>query len=199
MRPKSGIRKRSRPGRLVGEPGDVPLDEAVVPIFGEPGITLITMITLPAIIRRAARLLGPRAKGTYHRAAPTVPQVAEQVDATWLGRVDIVIVDAGDAARTEYSASSSAALRRAIGKLGERWPALSAALAERGRPMRTLDAVVSGAISASALADMARGRPGGGAGPTLRISRDNIGPVHGGPAFTSDAEAAAWLTGGDGA
>lgn len=185
-----------QPCRLVGEHGDIPLDTDAVPIFGTLRVVPTTLTTLPAVLRRAARLLAPRPRGTYVAAAPTVAQVAEQVDATWPGRVDIASGDAGDAVRDEYSASSAGALRRAIGKLGERWPELSAALAERGRPMRTLEVIARGPICQEALAAMSSGRPGGGSGPTLRISRDGIGPVHGGPQFSRDAEAAAWLVGG---
>lgn len=183
-----------RPARLVGDLE--PQDEAVIPVFGgDGGVAFVDIVSLPSIFRRAAALL---AKGW------TVDRVVTAIVHTWPHHINILVGDAGET-RDVYTASSTAALGRAIDKLGEHRSQMFAVLLECGMPVATLERLAFGEVHEDAIAAMKRGAPSG-CGAICRITKTDsvsptswcIGTVHGGPVFAgpvdiADSAAASWL------
>lgn len=182
-----------RPAALQGEAGDVPLDDAVVAVFGgdEDEITAFNELrTIPAILRRAATLI----------AAGQDPRVvAAQVGDSWPWRADILIGEGGDRAGA-YTSSSTAAIRRALTKFEPNAGlALVDKLRDLGLPIDAVLTVALGEVHPDALRELDRGAPPAAGGPILRIQADGgrwlIGPVHGAACLGSNAEATCWLRG----
>lgn len=176
-----------RPGRL-GAGDDLALDEAVCPLWGGDDVRFVDLHTLPAQLRRAGVLLS---------AGRDVAEVADMFAAGFQG-ADILIGDGEERHRDTYASSSTAAIRRALDKLGEHVEPLAAALRERGLPILTILRVARRPVLPVALDRLERGHRLGE--PVLRIGRDGdrwyIGPIHGsGPYWNDDLAAAHWLTG----
>lgn len=175
-----------RPARL-GPSDDLPLDEAVCPLWGGDVVWFIDLHTLPALLRRAGVLLA---------AGRDVAEVADMFAAGCQG-YDILIGDGEERHRDTYVSSSTAALRRALDKLGGHVEPLANALRERGLPIRTILRVARGQVLPEVRARLESGHAPGQ--PVLRIGRDGdrwyVCPIHGGPWWNDDAAAAHWLTG----
>lgn len=188
-----GVLEIPRPARLDGEDGSVPVDEGVIVLHGDRRVGYRDVRSVASILRRVEALIASRVD-IEHAATMATKTI-------WQGGGEVVFHEEPGPYYSHYEVGCLGPIRRSLARLERTIKGQDTldAMRRAGFPLGSLRHILEGRpIHAAAKAKIDMGSPGGAGGlKSIRFQQGSVGPVHGGPWFTSDADLLHWLRTGE--